>query len=135
MRVESVTSAQNRKVKTLLALQEKARFRKEMGLFVVEGRRELEHCIRAGFEIDTLFYCPDIVGSAGGPSAAICYSVLKHHADPFRVNAARGPLPIPKRVQYQMQRCRRKRLCRGKRLRVSRRGYPLSRNAGYLEKR
>ena len=62
MRVESVTSAQNRKVKTLLALQEKARLRKEMGLFVVEGRRELGHCIRAGFEIDTLFYCPEIAG-------------------------------------------------------------------------
>ena len=62
MRIESVTSAQNRKVKTLLALQEKARLRKEMGLFVVEGRRELEHCMRAGFEIDTLFYCPEICG-------------------------------------------------------------------------
>ena len=62
MRVESVTSAQNRKVKTLLALQEKARLRKEMGLFVVEGRRELEHCVHAGFEIDTLFYCPEICG-------------------------------------------------------------------------
>ena len=65
MRVESVTSAQNRKVKTLLALQEKARLRKEMGLFVVEGRRELGHCIRAGFEIDTLFYCPEIAGCSG----------------------------------------------------------------------
>lgn len=63
MRVESVTSAQNRKVKTLLALQEKARLRKEMGLFVVEGRRELGHCVRAGFEIDTLFYCPEIAGA------------------------------------------------------------------------
>ena len=62
MRVESVTSAQNRKVKTLLALQEKARLRKEMGLFVVEGLRELGHCVRAGFEIDTLFYCPEIAG-------------------------------------------------------------------------
>ena len=71
MRVESVTSAQNRKVKTLLALQEKARLRKEMGLFVVEGRRELEHCVHAGFEIDTLFYCPEIAGagvlSGGSP--------------------------------------------------------------------
>ena len=65
MRVESVTSAQNRKVKTLLALQEKARLRKEMGLFVVEGRRELGHCVRAGFEIDTLFYCPEITGCSG----------------------------------------------------------------------
>jgi TrmH family RNA methyltransferase len=63
VRFESVTSAQNRKVKTLLALQEKARLRKEMGLFVVEGRRELEHCVGAGFEIDTLFYCPEICGT------------------------------------------------------------------------
>ena len=93
MRVESVTSAQNRKVKTLLALQEKARLRKEMGLFVVEGRRELEHCVRAGFEIDTLFYCPEILGSAVGPSAAISYSALTRHADPFRANAAEDPLP------------------------------------------
>ena len=68
MRVESVTSAQNRKIKTLLALQEKARLRKEMGLFVVEGRRELEHCISAGFEIDTLFVCPEIVGLRVSPS-------------------------------------------------------------------
>ena len=93
MRVESVTSAQNRKVKTLLALQEKARLRKEMGLFVVEGRRELGHCVRAGFEIDTLFYCPEIAGSAVGSSAAICYSALTRHADPFRANAAEDPLP------------------------------------------
>ncbi|MBQ6290866.1 MAG: RNA methyltransferase [Bacteroidales bacterium] len=34
-----------------------------MGLFVVEGRRELGHCVRAGFEIDTLFYCPEIAGA------------------------------------------------------------------------
>lgn len=62
MRVEAVTSAQNPKIKTLLALQEKARLRKEMGLFVVEGRRELEHCVEGGFEIDTVFICPEIYG-------------------------------------------------------------------------
>jgi TrmH family RNA methyltransferase len=93
VRVESVTSAQNRKVKTLLALQEKARLRKEMGLFVVEGRRELEHCVRAGFEIDTLFYCPEVLGLAVGPSSAICYSALTRHADPFRANADESPQP------------------------------------------
>jgi TrmH family RNA methyltransferase len=93
VRVESVTSAQNRKIKTLLALQEKARLRKEMGLFVVEGRRELEHCISAGFEVDTLFYCPEIVGLAVESSAAIRYRTLSRNADPTRVNAAKDPLP------------------------------------------
>ena len=62
MRVESITSAQNPKIKTLLSLQEKSRLRKEMGLFVVEGRRELEHCAKAGFEVETVFYCPEICG-------------------------------------------------------------------------
>lgn len=59
---EIITSAQNRKIKTLLALQEKSRTRRENGLFVVEGRREIGHCIRAGFRIRTLFVCMDILG-------------------------------------------------------------------------
>ena len=62
MPVESVTSAQNPKIKELLALQEKSRLRRERGLFVVEGRRELAHCIEAGFTVDTVFVCPAIYG-------------------------------------------------------------------------
>lgn len=58
---ELITSGQNPKIKDLLALQEKSRLRREKGLFVVEGRRELEHCLEAGYQIDTLFVCPDIL--------------------------------------------------------------------------
>ncbi len=60
MRIETVTSAQNPKIKDLLALQEKSSRRREAGLFVVEGRREIEHCLEAGFEADTVFFCRDI---------------------------------------------------------------------------
>ena len=60
--VERITSAQNPKVKDLLALQEKSRLRRERGLFVVEGRREIGHCLDAGFEPDTVFVCPEIFG-------------------------------------------------------------------------
>ena len=60
MREETVTSARNPKIKNLLLLQEKSKARREQGLFVVEGRRELEHCIAAGFTIRTLFVCPEI---------------------------------------------------------------------------
>lgn len=59
-RTETVTSAQNPKIKELLALQEKSRLRREKGLFVVEGRRELEYCINAGYGIRSLFVCPEI---------------------------------------------------------------------------
>lgn len=52
-----ISSMQNPKIKRLLALQQKSSERRKEGLFVVEGQRELEHCIRAGFEVDTIFCC------------------------------------------------------------------------------
>ena len=66
MGIERITSAQNPKIKELLALQEKSRLRRERGLFVVEGRREVEHCLEAGFTLDTVFYCPAIYGALLG---------------------------------------------------------------------
>lgn len=62
MRTESITSAQNPKIKALLELQEKSKARRKEGLFVVEGRRELLHCIEAGYVPYTLFICRDILG-------------------------------------------------------------------------
>ena len=52
---ELITSVQNPKIKKLLALQQKSSERRESGLFVVEGQRELQHCIDAGYEIDSIF--------------------------------------------------------------------------------
>lgn len=59
-----ITSLQNPKIKDLIALQEKSRLRKEKGMFVVEGRREIGQCIDGGYEIVTLFYCPEIFPSS-----------------------------------------------------------------------
>lgn len=56
--MEELVSIKNPKVKRLVALQQKSALRRETGLFVVEGRREVEHCIEAGYEIDSLFVCP-----------------------------------------------------------------------------
>lgn len=61
MRTESITSAQNNKIKSLLELQEKSRTRRREGLFVVEGRRELMHCMEAGYEPYAIFTCPEII--------------------------------------------------------------------------
>lgn len=61
MRIENITSAQNPKIKTLLELQEKSKARRKTGLFVVEGRRELLHCIEAGYEPHTVFVCTEIL--------------------------------------------------------------------------
>lgn len=59
---ETITSAQNPKIKELLALQEKSRLRREKSLFVVEGRRELDHCLEAGMKARCIFFCPEIAG-------------------------------------------------------------------------
>ena len=64
MRVETITSAQNPKIKDLLALQEKSKERRKKGLFVVEGRRELLHCIEAGYEPYAVFFCPEIISNS-----------------------------------------------------------------------
>lgn len=50
-----ITSTQNPKIKRLLELQQKSSARRQSGLFVVEGRRELERCIAAGYEVESAY--------------------------------------------------------------------------------
>ncbi len=57
--MECITSVKNPKIVRLLELQQKSAARRKSGLFVVEGRRELEHCLAAGYEVETFFVCND----------------------------------------------------------------------------
>ena len=50
-----IKSTQNPKIKRLLELQQKSSERRKSGLFVVEGRRELEHCLAAGYEVESVY--------------------------------------------------------------------------------
>ena len=50
-----ITSVQNARIKHVVALQQKSSLRREEGLFVVEGQREIEHCIACGYEIVEMF--------------------------------------------------------------------------------
>ena len=45
-----ITSVQNARIKHVVALQQKSALRREEGLFVVEGQREIEHCIACGYD-------------------------------------------------------------------------------------
>lgn len=60
-----ITSTQNPKIKRLSVLQQKSSERRREGAFVVEGARELLHCLHAGYEVDTLFYCPKVLSTSG----------------------------------------------------------------------
>ena len=55
-----ITSIQNPKINQRLLLQQKCSERRKTGLFVVEGRRELMHCMEAGYQLDTVFFCDQI---------------------------------------------------------------------------
>ena len=50
-----ITSVQNARIKHVVALQQKSSLRREEGLFVVEGQREIEHCIACGYEVVEVF--------------------------------------------------------------------------------
>jgi TrmH family RNA methyltransferase len=55
--IQFISSLQNQKVKQLVLLQQKSSERRKSDLFVVEGLRELRHCVSKGYEIDSLFFC------------------------------------------------------------------------------
>jgi tRNA G18 (ribose-2'-O)-methylase SpoU len=93
---ELITSPSNPKVKRLLALQQKSSERRERGLFVVEGRRELQHCIDAGFEVDTVFVCPALLSSASAVETAAApenrsHPRLRKREGPADEVSGRGP--------------------------------------------
>lgn len=54
-----ITSTQNPKVKSLMAL-EKPRERRRQQLFIIEGKKEIGMALKAGYTIGNLFYCVDI---------------------------------------------------------------------------
>ena len=56
----TITSTQNPKVKSLLAL-EKPRERRKQGLFIIEGRKEISLAMEAGYKIGNLFFCEEII--------------------------------------------------------------------------
>ena len=55
-----ITSLQNPKVKSLLAL-EKPRERRKQCLFLVEGKKEIKMAIEAGYRIGNLFFCEEMI--------------------------------------------------------------------------
>lgn len=57
--MEKITSLQNPKIKNITKLS-KAKERREQNLFIIEGARELSLALSAGYEINTVFVCPEL---------------------------------------------------------------------------
>lgn len=54
-----IESRQNPRLKELAHLWDR-KHRERMGLFLVEGQREIEHAMLSAFEMTTLFFCPEL---------------------------------------------------------------------------
>ncbi|UOG75834.1 RNA methyltransferase [Hymenobacter tibetensis] len=61
---DSITSPQNPRIKNLLRLQQKSSERREQGLTIIEGHRELTIAHGAGVAVTALFVCPELAGGA-----------------------------------------------------------------------
>ena len=59
--IEKITSLQNPKIKNIVKLQQKSSERRKQNLIVIEGLRELVLALKAGFELKSVFVCPDIL--------------------------------------------------------------------------
>ncbi len=70
-----ISSIQNPKIKLLTALQKKSAERRNRGVFVVEGQRELQHCVEAGFEVESLFVCKELFTGDFDVKNAAVYTV------------------------------------------------------------
>ena len=60
MEIQHISSLQNQKIKNLVLLQQKSAERRKQNCFVVEGQRELQHCLSAGFCIESVFFCRNL---------------------------------------------------------------------------
>lgn len=56
-----ITSVQNPLIKKILILKEKSRERKRAGIFVIEGKRELQLAQKGGYKLETVLICPDLI--------------------------------------------------------------------------
>lgn len=56
--MKEITSLKNPKIKNLLLLKEKSKQRREQGLFIIEGRREVTLALKSGYTIETIFFNP-----------------------------------------------------------------------------
>ena len=95
-----ITSVQNARIKHVVALQQKSSLRREEGLFVVEGQREIEHCIACGYEIEELFVLNTISYTGHSPATLVSPQVYEKMA--YR-ESTEGLIAVAKTKQHRLK--------------------------------
>lgn len=60
-KMKQITSIQNPFIKSLVLLQEKSKARKQSGIFLIEGKREIEIAMKGGYEVETILFLPELI--------------------------------------------------------------------------
>lgn len=81
MEENKISSLQNTKVKQVVVLQQKSAERRKQGVFVVEGIRELEHCMDAGYTVNSIFFCPELTDT-GALSSLLSENIASYEVSP-----------------------------------------------------
>ncbi len=84
----TITSLQNPRIKALLQLQQKSAVRRKEGLFVVEGQRELMHCLEKGWGVESVFLNPDLPTTSEGDDVLDMQHPGLRGCTVYRVSAA-----------------------------------------------
>ena len=59
--MKEIHSIQNPTIKNILKLQDKSRERKKMGVFIIEGKREISLAVKGGYTIKTILYFEHVI--------------------------------------------------------------------------
>ena len=62
--VKTISSLQNPFIKQLVQLKEKSKLRKQTGLFIIEGKREVSLAIKGNYTLETLYYYADLFSAS-----------------------------------------------------------------------
>jgi TrmH family RNA methyltransferase len=65
--MEKITSFQNSRIKNICKLSAKSKERKEQGLFVLEGARELSLALDGNYQFDSVYICPALSAKTDYP--------------------------------------------------------------------
>ena len=95
-----ITSVQNARIKHVVALQQKSSLRREEGLFVVEGQREIEHCIACGYEIVEMFVLNTLNYTGDTPATLVSPQVYEKMA--YR-ESTEGIIAVAKTRQHRLK--------------------------------
>lgn len=102
-----ISSSQNPLIKKLAQLKDKSRERKKLGLFLIEGRRELSLAIKGSYDIETIFFYPNLFSESEATAMSLYgIEIIEISKDVFQKiahrNTTEGVLAIVKSKSHHL---------------------------------